>query len=81
MISETYINLKLGFGMASKINSDLLDQEAKKRKVDTAKILQDEVISKVKEPTEAEALAFYHENKSQLSGEFNALKEQIMNYL
>ncbi|GAB63812.1 putative DSBA oxidoreductase [Candidatus Jettenia caeni] len=64
-----------------KINSDLLDQEAKKRKIDTARILQDEVIAKVKEPTEAEALAFYHENKSQLSGEFNALKEQIMNYL
>lgn len=64
-----------------KINSRLLEQEARGRGTDTFRLLQDEVLSKVKGPTEEEALAFYNENRNRLQEEFYALKEQIINYL
>jgi protein-disulfide isomerase len=63
------------------INSKLLEAEAKKRGITTTKLLEQEVVAKVKEPTDAEAQAFYDQNKSQLEGEFKDLKLQILGHL
>ena len=63
------------------INSKLLDREAKKRGISTIKLLETEVVSKVKEPTEAEARAFYDQNKSRISEEFKDANPAIVNHL
>lgn len=63
------------------INSLLLEAEAKKRGVSTAKLLETEVSAKTPAPTAAEALAFYNENKSRLQGEFKTLEADILAYL
>jgi hypothetical protein len=66
------------------INSILLDAEAKKRGVTTQKILEDEVIAKVKEPTDADARKFFNEQSTQAndkSPQFEQVKEQIMGHL
>lgn len=63
------------------INSALLEAEAKKRGVTTAKLLEEEVVRKVKEPTEAQAQGFYDQNKARLTGDFLSLKSQIISYL
>jgi protein-disulfide isomerase len=63
------------------INSKLLEAEARKRGVSSAKVLEDDVIAKVKEPTEAEALAFFDQNKGRISEEFKDAKPAIVNYL
>jgi protein-disulfide isomerase len=64
-----------------RINDSLLEQEAQKRKVTTAALLDAEVGSKLKPVTEAEARAFYDENKERINGEFAQLKDQIIQYL
>ena len=63
------------------INSRLLDAEAKKRGVTTAKLLEVEVVAKVKPPTQAEAQTFFDQNKTRLRGEFQSLKDDIVRYL
>jgi protein-disulfide isomerase len=63
------------------INSKLLEAEAKKRGVSTTKIIETEIIAKAVEPTEAEAQAFYTENKARIEGEFKDVKGEILNYL
>ncbi len=63
------------------INSRLLEEEAKRLGISSDKLLEREVVSKIKEPTEAEAQAFYAQNKSRIEGEFSALKDQIIGYL
>src|SRR5437764_8451439 len=50
----------------AQISNILVEAEAKKRGVATDKLLQDEVISKTVEPTEADAQAFFNQNKSQI---------------
>ncbi|MET0648407.1 MAG: thioredoxin domain-containing protein [Pyrinomonadaceae bacterium] len=66
------------------INSILLDAEAKKRGVTTTKILEDEVIAKAAAPTDAEALAFFNQNKARIEAqaagpvEFKLVKENIV---
>ncbi len=67
--------------LEQQINTILLNAEAKKRGVNLVKLLEDEIISKTKEPTDAEAQAFYDQNKAQIPGEFKDTKEQIINYL
>jgi protein-disulfide isomerase len=62
------------------INSKLLEAEAKRRGIISTKLLEQEVVVKVKEPTEAEAQAFYDQNKN-IEGEFKDLKPQIISYL
>ncbi|HJR09505.1 MAG TPA: thioredoxin domain-containing protein [Pyrinomonadaceae bacterium] len=64
-----------------RINDSLLEQEAQKRKVTTAALLDAEVASKLKPVTEAEARTFYDENKERINGEFAQLKDQIIQYL
>jgi protein-disulfide isomerase len=63
------------------INTKLLEMEAKKRGITTAKLLEQEVVSKVKRPTAAEAQAFYDQNKAQINQEFKDVVEDIINYL
>jgi len=63
------------------INSLLLEAEAKKRGVNTAKVIEDEIVSKVTEPTEAEAQAFYDQNKERIQSPFADVKTQIVSYL
>jgi len=63
------------------INSRLLEAEAKKRGINSTKMLEEEVIAKVKEPTEAEARAFYDQNKNRISEEFKDANPAIVNHL
>jgi protein-disulfide isomerase len=63
------------------INSRLLEAEANKRGISSTKMLEEEVIAKVKEPTEAEARAFYDQNKSRISEEFKDANPAIVNHL
>jgi len=63
------------------INSKLLAMEAKKRGVTTTKLLETEVVAKVKPPTPIEIRAFYDQNKSRINGEFEAVKDDIVGYL
>jgi protein-disulfide isomerase len=63
------------------INSKLLDAEAKKRGKTTSKLLEEEIVSKVSEPTAAEAQKFYDENKARIGNDFSAVKADIISYL
>ncbi|HEU4769722.1 MAG TPA: hypothetical protein VFS77_20305 [Pyrinomonadaceae bacterium] len=63
------------------INSKLLSDEAKKLGITTAKLLEQEVGSKVKRPTQAEAQAFFDQNKSRIKAEFKDVAEDIITYL
>ena len=63
------------------INTRLLDAEAKRLGTTSDELLAKEVISKMKEPTEAQARAFYDQNKGRIEGEFKDTKDQIIGYL
>lgn len=63
------------------INSKLLAAEAKNRGVSTTKLLEQEVVAKVKPPTPTEVRAFYDQNKTRINGEFEAVKDDIVGYL
>lgn len=69
------------------INSFLLEAEAKKRGVTTTRVLEDEVVKKTPEATEAEALAFFEQNKARIEEqaggpvEFKAVKDEIAAHL
>jgi len=63
------------------IDSILLESEAKKRGVTPSQIIKDEVIARVAAPTEAEAQAFYEQNKANIKTEFKDAKENILEYL
>lgn len=64
-----------------KINDMLLAQEAQKKGVTTRALLEAEVDAKVPPVTNAEAEAFYEENKERISGEFSQTKAQIIQYM
>lgn len=64
-----------------KINDLLLEQEAQKRKITSKALFDAEVVSKIKEITEADAQKFYQENKERINGEYPQLKDQIIQYL
>ncbi|HZH32259.1 MAG TPA: thioredoxin domain-containing protein [Pyrinomonadaceae bacterium] len=63
------------------VNTKLLDVEAKKRGKTTTELLEEEVVSKVADPTEAEAQKFYDENRVRIGNDFNAVKTDIISYL
>jgi protein-disulfide isomerase len=63
------------------INSKLLKAEAKKRGTSEAKLLEEEIISKVKTPVEADVLAFYEKNKGRIQGDFKDVQAGIVTYL
>lgn len=64
-----------------KINDTLLAQEAQKKGVTTRALLESEINAKVPAVTDAQAQAFYDENKDRISGEFAQVKPQIIQYL
>lgn len=68
---------QLGF----EINSRLLEAEARRLGISAPKLLEREVPQRVTNPTEAEARAFYDENKSNIEGEFKDVKGQIIGFL
>lgn len=63
------------------INSKLLAIEAKKRGTTTAKLLEQDVVAKVKAPTQAEAQTFYDQNKARIKSDFDAVKDDILRHL
>jgi protein-disulfide isomerase len=63
------------------INSRLLAIEAKRRGISTTKLLEQEVVAKVKEPTEAEARIFYDQNKAHIKADFKDALEDVVQYL
>ncbi len=63
------------------IDSLLLESEAKKRGVSPSQVIKDEVIAKVQTPTEADAQAFYTQNKASFKTEFKDEKNNILEYL
>ena len=63
------------------VNSKLLAIEAKKRGITTAKLLEQEVVVKVKPATLAEAQDFYEQNKKRIQGDFNSVREELGRYL
>jgi hypothetical protein len=63
------------------INSRLLEIEAKKRGLTTVKLLEQEVVAKIKAPAQAEAQTFYDQNKARIQGDFNSVKDDILKYL
>lgn len=64
-----------------KINDTLLSQEAQKKGITTRALLEAEVNAKLARVTEAQAQAFYNENKDRISGDFTQTKAQIIQYL
>ncbi|MDT7540822.1 MAG: hypothetical protein QOE33_726 [Acidobacteriota bacterium] len=64
-----------------RINDILLEQEAQKRQVTTKSLLDSEITSQTKPVTEADARAFYDQNKERVNGDFTQLKAQIVEYL
>ena len=64
------------------INSFLLEAEARKRGTDTTKLLEAEIVAKVVAPTDAEAQAFYNQNKERIGNkDFASVKADIVSYL
>ena len=64
-----------------KVNDTLLAQEAQKKGVTTRALLETEVSAKVPRVTDAEAQAFYDQNKDRISGDFAQTKAQIIQYM
>jgi protein-disulfide isomerase len=65
----------------ARINDILLDQESQKRHATPQDLYRQEVGTKVKPPTDADAEKFYNENKTNLKGTYDDLKVQIIQYL
>ena len=63
------------------INSRLLANEAKRRGIGTTKLLEQEVVAKVKAPTDTEVQAFYDQNKAGIQGDFKEVREDILRFL
>ena len=63
------------------INSRLLAIEAKKRGISIAKLVEQEIIAKVKEPTEAETQVFYDQNKARIQADYSNAREDVLRYL
>ena len=63
------------------INTRLLEAEAKKRGITTARLIEVEISSNVAQPTEAEAQAFYDQNKGRIEGAFKDVKADVIRYL
>jgi len=65
-----------------RVNNTLLEQEAQKRKDTTPQAMLDaEISAKAKPVTEAEARAFYDQNRARINGDYAPIKDQIVQYL
>lgn len=65
----------------SQVATKLFEQEAARLGMTTSKLFEMEITSKVKQPTEAEARAFYDQNRQRLEGDFASIKGDIMAFL
>jgi protein-disulfide isomerase len=63
------------------IGAMLLTQEAKKRGVSVATLLEQEVNSSVQPPSEEEIRGLYEKNKERIAVEFEKVRDQIRRYL
>ena len=63
------------------INTRLLETEAKRLGKSTTALINEEVVAKVKEPTETEAQSFYNQNKERIRQDFETVKPQVIAYL
>ena len=63
------------------IGAMLLTHEAKKRGVSVATLLEEEVNSTVKPPSEEEIRSLYEKNKERIPVEFEKVRDQMRNYL
>ena len=63
------------------IDQRLLEDEAAKRGITTAALIQSEITSRVAPATAEEVAKFYEDNKAKLKGELKALEEQIRSFL
>lgn len=69
------------------INSILIEAEARKRGTTSAKLIESEIVGKAKAPTEADARAYYDQNRAQIEAqagraiEFSELRENIVAFL
>ncbi|HET9788663.1 MAG TPA: hypothetical protein VFP47_16105 [Pyrinomonadaceae bacterium] len=63
------------------VTKTVLDAEAKRRGLTVAKLLELELTAKVKEPTEADARAFYEENKTDRGRDYKSAKNEILTHL
>ena len=79
-VQERVYSLRL-LDVEMKINDVLLEAEAQKRGVTARAVLDQEVNSRVPVVTEAQAQAFYDQNKERINGEFGQVKYQIIDYL
>jgi len=59
----------------------LLLADASRRNVGPEEIVRTEVTEKMHQPTEAEVAKFYEENKSQISGTLDTVRNQLVSYL
>src|ERR1051325_3293037 len=64
--------------LGRQINNLLLELEAKRRGLTAAKLLELEVAAMITSPTEAEARAFYEQNKSRIRQDFKTVKKDIL---
>jgi hypothetical protein len=64
-----------------RINDLLLRQEAQKRKLTPRAVIEADVLPTVKKVSEADARKFYDGNKERLPGDFNQLRDQLIQYL
>jgi protein-disulfide isomerase len=69
------------------INSILLEAESKKRGITPTKLIEDEIVAKVRVPTDAEAQAYFEQNKARVEQQagravtFAELKDNIVGFL
>lgn len=64
-----------------RIDSLLLEEEARRRKLTPEELMKAEVLPQLKPVTEEEARKFYEQNRAQIRGELKDLKDQIMAFL
>ena len=64
-----------------KINDLLLEAEAKRRNSTPQAVLDAEVKTKIKTVTDADAQAFYAQNRAQINGDYAPIKDQLVQYL
>src|SRR6185503_5648585 len=63
------------------INSRLLEAEARRRKISSQKLLEQEVTSQIKDPTEAEVRVFYEQNQPRIDTAFDEARPYIIEYM
>src|SRR5436190_3571912 len=64
-----------------KVNEMLLAAEAQKRKITESAVINAEVAAKVTPVTDADARVFYSQNKERISGDFEKVRAQLIDYL